>query len=200
MRDGRPRRIIVAITGASGSVYGLELLRRLRSLSNVETHLVISRAGLLTIRSETELTRRDVEALADQVHSDKNVGASLASGSFQTAAMIVAPCSMKTLGCIANGLGDSLITRSADVVLKERRRLVLVARETPLNLAHLRNMMSVTEMGGIVYPPVPAFYSNPTDIASVVRETTGRVMSLCGLDNELFEEWSGLGKHQSEGP
>jgi len=198
MPDARPRRITVAITGASGSVYGLELLRALRSLGGVESHLVISRAGLLTIRSETDMTRRDVEALADHVHSDKNVGATLASGSFQTSAMIVAPCSMKTLGCIAHGVGDSLITRSADVVLKERRRLVLVARETPLNLAHLRNMVSVTEMGGIVYPPVPAFYSRPTDIASVVRETVGRVMSLCGLDNGLFDEWSGLGTPQAQ--
>lgn len=186
-------RIIVAITGASGSIYGVELLRRLQLEDGVETHLVVSSAGYVTLASETGLSTRDLHDLADVVHPNKSIGACVASGSFRTSAMVVAPCSMKTLGCIAHGIGESLITRAADVVLKERRRLVLLARETPLNLAHLRNMVAVTEMGGVVYPPIPAFYSAPPDLETMVRETVGRVMSLCGIDNDLYAEWTGVG-------
>ena len=194
MSSPREHKIIVGISGASGSVYGVTLLRALRELPNVQSHLIVSSAGYLTVTTETGLKKSDLEALADVVHDDRNVGASIASGSFPSTAMIVAPCSMKTLGCIGQGIGGSLITRSADVMLKERRRVILVARETPLNLAHIRNMAAVTEMGGIVYPPVPAFYSNPPDIETMVRETVGRVMSLAGVNNELYEPWEGLGK------
>ena len=192
MSNEYQQRVIVAISGASGSAYGIGLLEALRLLPSVETHLVVSPAGFLTAASETGLQRSAIEQLADVVHDDRNVGASIASGSFHTAAMIIAPCSMKTLGCIANGIGGSLITRSADVILKERRRLILVARETPLNLAHLRNMVSVTEMGGIVYPPVPAFYTAPDSVETLVRETVGRVMSLAGIDNDLYKTWTGI--------
>ncbi|MEM6818360.1 MAG: UbiX family flavin prenyltransferase [Pseudomonadota bacterium] len=194
MSSPREHKIIVGISGASGSVYGVTLLQALRELPNVQSHLIVSSAGYLTVTTETGLKKSELEAMADVVHDDRNVGASIASGSFPSTAMIVAPCSMKTLGCIGQGIGGSLITRSADVMLKERRRVILVARETPLNLAHIRNMAAVTEMGGIVYPPVPAFYSNPPDIETMVRETVGRVMSLAGVNNELYEPWEGLGK------
>ncbi|MEL6301891.1 MAG: UbiX family flavin prenyltransferase [Pseudomonadota bacterium] len=193
MSSPREHKIIVGISGASGSVYGVTLLRALRELPNVQSHLIVSAAGYLTVTTETGLKKSELEAMADVVHDDRNVGASIASGSFPSTAMIVAPCSMKTLGCIGQGIGGSLITRSADVMLKERRRVILLARETPLNLAHIRNMAAVTEMGGIVYPPVPAFYSNPPDIETMVRETVGRVMSLAGVNNELYEPWEGLG-------
>ena len=194
MSSPREHKIIVGISGASGSVYGVTLLQALRELPNVQSHLIVSSAGYLTVTTETGLKKSELEAMADVVHDDRNVGASIASGSFPSTAMIVAPCSMKTLGCSGQGIGGSLITRSADVMLKERRRVILVARETPLNLAHIRNMAAVTEMGGIVYPPVPAFYSNPPDIETMVRETVGRVMSLAGVNNELYEPWEGLGK------
>ncbi len=193
MSSPREHKIIVGISGASGSVYGVTLLQALRELPNVQSHLIVSSAGYLTVTTETGLKKTELEAMADVVHDDRNVGASIASGSFPSTAMIVAPCSMKTLGCIGQGIGGSLITRSADVMLKERRRVILLARETPLNLAHIRNMAAVTEMGGIVYPPVPAFYSNPPDIETMVRETVGRVMSLAGVNNELYEPWEGLG-------
>ena len=156
----KKKKIIVAISGASGSTYGIELLRQLAAYPEVESHLVVSSSGFMTIAAELGMKKTAVEALADVVHPDANIGASIASGSFPSSAMVIAPCSMKTVGCIANGIGNSLITRSADVMLKERRRVVLLARETPLNLAHLRNMTAVTEMGGIIYPPLPAFYTH----------------------------------------
>ncbi len=147
------RRVIVAITGATGSVYGVRVLEALARVPEVETHLVISAAGLLNAATELDMPRRDIESLADVVHSDKDIGASIASGSFKTDGMIIAPCSMKTLAAVATGLADTLVARAADVVLKERRRLVLVTRETPLNLIHLRNMVTVTEAGGKITPP-----------------------------------------------
>lgn len=186
-------RIIVAITGASGSVYGIELLRQLAAVEDVETHLVVSAAGYLTISSELGLKKSEVDGLADYRYSDKDIGAAIASGSFRTDGMIVSPCSMKTLGAIANGISTSLVSRAADVVLKERRRLVLVARETPLNLAHLRNMVSVAEMGGVIYPPVAAFYTQPDAVDVMIRQTVGRLMLLLGVDNDLVPEWTGLG-------
>ena len=159
-----PRRLIVAITGATGAIYGVRLLERMRRIEGLESHLVVSSAGWLNLQHELSLTKDDVHPLADVVHSVRDVGASIASGSFATDGMIVAPCSMKTLASIAHGLSDNLIARAADVTLKERRRLVLLARETPLNLAHLRNMTAVTEMGWIVCPPLPAFYNRPASI------------------------------------
>ena len=190
----RPRqRLIVAITGASGAIYGIRLLQQLRELPEWETHLVLSNAGVLTASEELGLKRADIEGLADVVYSVKDIGASVSSGSFRTAGMVIAPCSMKTLAEIAHGLADNLVSRAADVVLKERRRLVLLARETPLNLAHLRNMTAVTEMGGIVFPPVPAFYNRPRSLDDVVNHTVGRVLDLFDIDqHELVQRWQGL--------
>ncbi len=166
-----PKRIIVAISGASGAVYGVRLLQMLRKLGRVQTHLVVSEAGWLNVQQELDLPRANVEALADHVYPVRDIGAALASGSFQC-------CSMRTLAAVAHGLSDNLITRAADVMLKERRRLILMVRETPLNLAHLRNMTSVTEMGGIVFPPLPAFYQKPQSIAEMVDHTVSRVIDL----------------------
>jgi 4-hydroxy-3-polyprenylbenzoate decarboxylase len=192
MANLRPRRLIVAITGATGAVYGVRLLERLRAIPGVETHLVISDAASLTLHQEVGLQRRDVEALAHVVHKNREIGASIASGSFQTDGMVIAPCSMKTLAAVAHGLSDNLIARAADVVLKERRRLVLMVRETPFNLAHLRNMTAVTEMGGIVFPPLPSFYNKPGSIDEMVDHTVARVIDLFGIENDLAPRWAGM--------
>ena len=188
----RPRRITVAITGATGASYGVQLLRRLQTTPGVETHLVISDAATLTLHQELGLQRRDAEALAHVVHRNRDIGASIASGSFQTGGMVVAPCSMKTLAAVAHGLSDNLITRAADVMLKERRRLILMVRETPFNLAHLRNMTAVTEMGGIIFPPLPSFYHRPASIEEMVEHSVDRVMDLLGLENAQAARWGGM--------
>ena len=187
-----PRRLIVAITGATGSIYGVRLLEMLRRIGGIESHLLISSAGWLNLQHELQLTKDDVHPLADVVHSVRDVGASIASGSFATDGMIVAPCSMKTLASIAHGFGDNLITRAADVTLKERRRLVLLVRETPLNLAHLRNMTAVTEMGGVIFPPLPAFYNRPASIDEIVDDTVARVLDMFSLGQALASAWPGL--------
>jgi len=192
MADPRPRRIVVAITGATGAVYGVRLLERLRAIPGVETHLVISDAATLTLHQEVGLQRREVEALAHVVHKNREIGASIASGSFQTDGMVIAPCSMKTLAAVAHGMSDNLIARAADVILKERRRLVLMVRETPFNLAHLRNMTAVTEMGGIVFPPLPSFYNKPVSIDEMVDHTVARVIDLLGIENKLAPRWGGM--------
>jgi 4-hydroxy-3-polyprenylbenzoate decarboxylase len=186
------RRLIVAITGATGAVYGVQLLRRLRDLPELETHLLLSPAGVMSAHQELDMKRADVEALAHVVHNVNDAGASIASGSFVTLGMVIAPCSMKTLGSIANGIADNLIARAADVCLKERRRLVLLARETPLNLAHIRNMEAVTLMGGIVFPPVPAFYQRPASLEQMVDHTLARVLDLFALEHTLAPRWSGM--------
>jgi flavin prenyltransferase len=186
------KRLIIAITGATGAVYGVRLLQYLRTMPQVETHLLISEAGLLSLHQELAMKRRTAEALADACYAVRDVGAALASGSFQSEGMVVAPCSMKTLASIAHGLSDNLITRAADVVLKERRRLVLMVREAPLNLAHLRNMTAVTEMGGVIFPPVPAFYQHPENIEQMIDHTLGRVLDLFGLPSSLAPRWEGL--------
>ena len=186
-----PQRIIVGISGASGAVYGVRLLQVLRECPGAESHLVVSDAGWRTLRYELGLERPAVEALAHQAHDARNVGASIASGSFQCAGMVVAPCSMRTLASIAHGLSDNLLTRAADVVLKERRRLVMMARETPLHLGHLRNMVSVTEMGAIVCPPMPAFYLRPQSVADIVDASVARVLDLLGLPHALTQRWAG---------
>ena len=194
-QDGsRPRRIIVAISGASGSIYGLRILQTLREAPDVETHLIVSDAGWLNLQQETGLAREVVQALADHSHALHNVGATVASGSFRCDGMVVAPCSMRTLASVANGLSDNLITRAADVMLKERRRLILMARETPLNLAHLRNMVSATEMGAIVFPPVPAFYLRPQSVGELVDHTVARVLDLLDLPSPHAQRWAGLTK------
>jgi 4-hydroxy-3-polyprenylbenzoate decarboxylase len=186
------RRLIVAITGATGAIYGVRTLDMLRRVGGIETHLLISSAGWLNIQHELQLTKEDVHSRADVVHSVRDVGASIASGSFATEGMIVAPCSMKTLASVAHGLSDNLITRAADVTLKERRRLVLLVRETPLNLAHLRNMTAVTEMGGVIFPPLPAFYNRPATLEEMVDHTVGRVLDLFALGSALSPSWTGL--------
>lgn len=191
-KDCPKKRLIVAITGATGAVYGVRLLEILRDMPGVESHLLISEAGALNLYQEMELKRKDVEALADVVHNVRDVGASIASGSFLSDGMIVAPCSMKTLAAVAHGLSDNLISRAADVVLKERRRLVLMVRETPFNLAHLRNMTAVTEMGGIIFPPLPGFYHKPQSIADMVDHTLGRVLDLFTLPHQLMPRWQGM--------
>ena len=186
------KRIIVAISGASGAVYGVRLLQSLRGMTNVQTHLVVSEAGWLNVQQELDMPRAQVEALADVVYPVHNVGSAIASGSFSCDGMVIAPCSMRTLAAVALGLSDNLITRAADVILKERRRLILMVRETPLNLAHLRNMSSVTEMGGIIFPPVPGFYQRPQTIDDMVSHTVSRVMDLLGLPQADAARWNGL--------
>ena len=187
-----PRRLIVAITGATGSIYGVRLLETLRQLGGVETHLLVSSAGWLNIQHELDIDKTSLHALADVVHNVRDVGASIASGSFATDGMVVAPCSMKTLASIAHGLSDNLITRAADVVLKERRRLVLMVRETPFNLAHLRNMTAVTEMGGVIFPPLPAFYHRPKSLDEMVDQTIERVIDLFALGPPIAASWPGI--------
>jgi 4-hydroxy-3-polyprenylbenzoate decarboxylase len=194
-----PRRLIVAITGATGVLYGVRLLQVLHEISDIETHLMVSDAGVLNLHQELDMNRKQVETLAHVVHNVRDIGAAIASGSFQSEGMIVAPCSMKTLASIAHGLSDNLIARAADVVLKERRRLVLMTRETPLNLAHLRNMTAVTEMGGVIFPPLPGFYHRPQTIAEMVDHTVGRVLDLFTLPHALTPRWNGL-KHGGEAP
>jgi 4-hydroxy-3-polyprenylbenzoate decarboxylase len=188
-----PRRITVAISGASGAVYGTRLLQVLHALAGIETHLVVSDAGWRNLAQEQGMSRADVEALADQVHDARDVGASIASGSFLSSAMVVAPCSMRTLAAVAHGLTDNLITRAADVALKERRRLVLMVRESPLHLGHLRNMVSVAEMGAIVCPPMPAFYQRPQSVAELVDGSVARVLDLLELPHDLAPRWDGRG-------
>jgi 4-hydroxy-3-polyprenylbenzoate decarboxylase len=186
------RRIIVAMTGATGAVYGMRLLEELRRVGGIETHVVISKAGALSAAAELDVARRELEALGDVAHAEQDIGASIASGSFKTDGMIIAPCSMRTLAAIATGVTDNLVARAADVVLKERRRLVLLARETPLTLVHLRNMVTVTEMGGVVFPPVPAFYAKLDSLEAMIDQTVGRVLDLFGIDSPLVRRWSGV--------
>ncbi len=186
-----PQRLVVGITGASGAVYGVRLLQRARALG-VQTHLVATPSGVLNVHHELDLDRKALELMADEAYSPGDIGACIASGSFDTAAMVVAPCSMKTLAAIAHGFGDNLLTRAADVTLKERRRLLLMVRETPFNLAHLRNMTAVTEMGGIVFPPLPAFYHRPASIDELVSESVERVLSMLGLQGAAPKSWQGL--------
>ena len=187
-----PPRLVVGITGASGAVYGVRLLARARALG-LETHLIVTPSGVINAHHELGLDRRALDALADQAYAPGDIGACVASGSFDAAAMVVAPCSMKTLAAIAHGFGDNLLTRAADVTLKERRRLLLMVRETPFNLAHLRNMTAVTEMGGIVFPPLPAFYHRPTSIDELVDDTVERALQLLGAGDARPKAWAGLG-------
>ena len=187
----RRKRIVVGISGASGVVYGVRLLEMLREL-DVETHLVMSRSAQMTLAYETDLRAADVQALAFEHYPNADIGAAISSGSFRVDGMIVAPCSMKTLASVAHGLSDNLITRAADVTLKERRRLVLLVRETPFNLAHLRNMTAVTEMGGVIFPPLPAFYNQPATIDEMVDHTVSRVLDLFALGPALSPAWAGL--------
>ena len=187
------KKMIVAITGASGTIYGIRLLEALTRIG-VETHLIMSDSAKITMAMETTFTPSYVESLATEVHSAKNIGASIASGSFRTLGMVVAPCSVHTMSDIAWGSTSNLITRAADVVLKERRRLILLFRETPLHAGHIKTMAQVTENGAIVMPPVPALYTNPKSIDDIIDHTIGRVLDLFDLDNDLVKRWNGIGK------
>ncbi len=182
------RRLIVGISGASGTIYGVRVLEALRA-SGIETHLVMTKSAETTLAYETGLKVADVHALADLVHPNSDIGASIASGSFKTAGMIVAPCSIRSLSEIAHGITGSLLSRAADVVLKERRRLVLLVRETPLHLGHLRSMSTVTEMGAIVMPPVPSFYTKPATVDDVVNHSIGRALDLFDIETGLVQRW-----------
>ena len=187
-------KLIIGITGASGAMYGIRLLEVLSTVNEVETHLIISDVGKEIISHETDLKLEQVKALADVCYDASDIGARLASGSFRNDGMIIAPCSMKTLSAIANSYTDNLITRAADTVLKERKRLVLLARETPLHLGHLRNMVKCTEMGAIVFPPIPAFYHQPKTIQDLIDHTVGKVLDIFDIPHELFKRWEGLNK------
>lgn len=191
-RDPASKRLIVAITGASGAVYGFRLLQVLQATPGIETHLVISDAGRLNLQHELGMSLADLAPLANVVHPVGEIGAAIASGSFQSSGMVITPCSMRTLAAVALGLSDNLITRAADVTLKERRQLILMVREAPLNLAHLRNMTSVTEMGGIIYPPSPGFYQRPQTVADIIDHTVSRIIDLLDVPHTLAPRWQGL--------
>ena len=188
MNTTNKRRIIVGISGASGFQYGVKALQLLRPME-IEVHLVVSKGAQMTRQLETSTSLEELEALADVVHPINNLGASISSGSFQTLGMLVAPCSMHSLAAIAHCLSNNLLTRAADVVLKERRRLGLLARETPLNLGHLRNMQAVTEMGGIIFPPVPALYQRPQSVDEIITHSVSRALDLFGLDVPGLPRW-----------
>jgi len=189
-------RLIVAITGASGAIYGIRLLEVLKDVPEVETHLILSNGGKLNIALETSWKAKDVEAMAHEVHSDQNLAATIASGSFRTGGMVVAPCSMKTLSGIVYSHADNLVVRAADVVLKEQRRLVLVPREMPLHLGHCRLLCQAAEMGAIIAPPMPAFYNEPATIDDLINHTVGRLLDLFDIDSGLVKRWQGAGQQQ----
>ena len=186
------KRLIVGITGATGAIYGVRLLEAIRGLKGWEAHLVLSEAGVLNAWHELGMKRKDIERLARVAYHPKDIAATIASGSFLTEGMVIAPCSMKTLAAVAHAHADDLVSRAADVVLKERRRLVLLPRETPLNLAHLRNMVAASEMGAIVFPPVPAFYSRPKSLDDMVAHTVGRMLDLFGVHSSRLKRWAGM--------
>lgn len=187
------KRLIIGISGASGAIYGVRMLEVLQSVPDVETHLVMSLAARQTLSLETDMSLREVQALADVVHDARDIAASISSGSFKTAGMAILPCSIKTLSGIVNSYTDGLLTRAADVVLKERRQLVLCVRETPLHLGHLRLMTQAAEMGAVIMPPVPAFYHRPQTLDAVINQTVNRVLDQfdIALPDDLFTRWSG---------
>jgi len=185
------KRIVVGISGASGTVYGVRLLEVLRDVEEIETHLIVSRGACVTMEHETSLSVASVESMADVVHPPENLAASISSGSYRTEGMIVAPCSMKSLAMIANSLNDNLLIRAADVTLKERRKLVIIPRETPLHLGHLRHMTAVTEMGAVILPPVPSFYHKPRTIDDIINQTVGKALDQFDIPHDLFNRWAG---------
>jgi 4-hydroxy-3-polyprenylbenzoate decarboxylase len=195
-----PGRLVVGISGASGSIYGIRLLEVLRDVPRLETHLIVSRAAKRTLVGETDYALRDIEALATRVYDDRDIGAALASGSFRTVGMVVAPCSIKTLSALANSHADTLIARAGDVTLKEGRPLIVMVRETPLHVGHLRQMLALAEMGAIILPPVPAFYHRPKTIRDLVDHTVGRVLDRLGVAHGLVAEWTGTGQPDPEAP
>ena len=188
------KRYVVGITGSTGSIYGIRLLQELRKTKDVEVHLVLSGPGKRTLVEETDWTLKDVEALAHVVHDDKDIGASLASGSFRTAGMVIAPCSVKTVAALASSYADTLIARAGDVHLKEGRPLIALVRETPLHAGHLRQMLALAELGGVILPPMPAFYHRPKSVDDVVNHTIARALDRLGLPQDLVAEWPGTGR------
>ncbi|HMA82515.1 MAG TPA: UbiX family flavin prenyltransferase [Candidatus Binatia bacterium] len=197
----KKKRLIIGISGATGAIYGVRMLEILAKIEEIETHLVMSKAGRMTIQVETPYAVKDVEAMADVVHDINNVGASVSSGSFRTEGMVIAPCSMKSMGAIAHSLGADLLVRAADVVLKERKKLVLVVRETPLHLGHLEAMAALTRMGAIIFPPVPAFYHRPKTLDDVINQTVTRILDQFDIDVDLFQRWDdeGMSRHPDAG-
>ncbi len=189
-----PRRVVVGVTGATGSIYGIRLLERLRAAGGLELHLVLSQPGKRTLVEETGRSVREVEALADVVHDDRDVGASIASGSYRTLGMVIAPCSVKTWSCLAHGVTDSLVARAGDVTLKEGRPLILLVRETPLHALHLRSLLALAEAGAVILPPVPAFYNRPQTVDELVDHTVARVLDRLGIEQDLVPEWTGTGR------
>ena len=187
------QRLIVGVSGSSAVIYGVRLLEVLRDIPEIETHLIISKGAEVTLRLETRFSAADIKSLADVVYDPANLAASVSSGSFKVSGMVVIPCSMKSLAQIALSLNDNLLTRAADVTLKERRKLVLVPRETPLHLGHLRHMLAVTEMGGVILPPAPSFYHSPKTIMDLVDQTVGKVLDQFGIEHRLFQRWGGDG-------
>lgn len=185
-------RLIVGISGSTGAIYGVRMLEVLHAMPNVEIHLVASSAARMTIQYEVGRDPDQVFALADHVYEERNIGAAIASGTFITDGMVISPCSMKTLSAVANAYNDTLISRAADVCLKERRKLIMLVRETPLNLVHLRLMAQVTEAGGVILPPMPAFYHLPKSIDDIVNHTVGKALDQFGIPHELFKRWSGI--------
>lgn len=189
MHAATSRRLVIGISGSSAPQYGIALLRALRTDDSIETHLIVTSGARRTIALETDLRPDDVAGLADVAYDDSDLAAAISSGSFLTAGMVIAPCSMRTLAAISHGITDTLVSRAADVALKERRRLVLLTRETPLNLIHLRNMVAVTEAGATVLPPTPGFYHRPATIDDLVNQTVGKVLDQFGIDHDLFRRW-----------
>ncbi len=188
-----PKRLVVGMSGASGSIYGIRLLEALRKGGEIEIHLVLSASGKRTLAEETDYALKDVEALGHVVYDNRDVGASVASGSFHTAGMVIVPCSIKTVSALASCYGDTLIARAGDVTLKEGRPLVAVVRETPLHVGHLKQMLALAEMGGILFPPMPAFYQRPKTVEDIVSHTVGRILDRMGLAHDLVTEWTGGG-------
>ena len=187
-------RLIVGISGASGVIYGIRLLEALKTMPDLETHLILSKGAKLNIAIETQWQVKDVEALADVVHSDQNLAATIASGSYPTDGMAIVPCSMKTLSGVVNSYADSLLVRAADVVLKEQRRLVLVPRETPLHVGHCRLLLEAAQMGALIVPPMPAFYNDPQSVDEIIDHTVGRLLDLFGVDSGLVKRWKGANR------
>lgn len=185
------RRIVIGISGASGVIYGVRLLEVLKGIEGVETHLILSKGAKITMELEAGMKPEEAESLADRVHRPEDLAAPLSSGSFRTEGMIVAPCSMKSLSMIAHSLNDNLLVRAADVTLKERRTLVLIPRETPLHLGHLRAMIAVTEMGGVILPPVPSFYHKPNTLDDIINQTVGKALDQFKIPHDLFNRWAG---------
>ena len=183
------RRLIVGMSGATGSIYGIRILQVLAREPDIETHLVMSKAAKMTVQVETPHTVKEVEELADVVHDINNIGASIASGSFRTAGMVIAPCSMKSMGGIVLSVGGDLLVRASDVILKERKKLVLVARETPLHLGHLESMAQLTRMGAVIFPPVPAFYHRPKTLDDVINQTVARILDQFEIETDMFHRW-----------